>query len=254
MPGKEFVSKLPIFARDDENDTHLFERWQEIVMEQCPNPDRIGCFDRETLRTFVETPEKLDLEDPKYIHVTECAESTRELRELRSLREERLRQTSLPKTERRFPSWQLITGIAACAVALIILSVQSWRNHTGTSGQHARVDTAVSAIVDLSADGLPRGAGQDARTPDISLPRRVINLRLILPYYSPLGAYRVTVGRDRNENGIKTEASGSAIAEGSRTEVRVNLDLRQVVPGRYYLGTARVGDGAPYYYPFTVNE
>jgi len=254
MPGKEFVSKLPIFARDDENDTHLFDRWQEIVMEHCPNPDRIGCFDRETLRAFVETPEKLDLEDPKYIHVTECAECTRELRELRSLREERLRQTSPRKTERRFSSWQLTIGIAACVAALVILSVQSWRNHTSTSGQQARVDAAVSAIVDLSADGLPRDAGQDAPKPDISLPRRVINLRLILPYYSPLGAYRITLGRDRNENGIKTEASGSAIAQGSRTEVLVNLDLRKVVPGKYYLGTARVGDGAPYYYPLTVSE
>jgi hypothetical protein len=34
----------------------------------------------------VYTPEKLDLSDPKYLHVSKCAECTRELIELRMLR------------------------------------------------------------------------------------------------------------------------------------------------------------------------
>jgi hypothetical protein len=253
-PGKGSVSKLPIFARDDENDTHLFNRWQELVVRHCPNPERIGCFDHETLRTFVESPEKLDLTDPKYIHVTECAECTLELQELRALRAERLRQASARKTGPICSRWLGVTAIAASMVVVAILTVMSLRNHAGTSGNGPQDDVAVSAQVDLSADGAPRDAGQETPEPYISLPHRLIRLHLVLPYYSPTGTYRVTVVKDRNESSTRAEASGSAVAQGSRTEVQVTLDLRRVDPGKYYLGTANVGDGVPYYYPLTVNQ
>jgi hypothetical protein len=248
------VSKLRIFTRDDENDTRLFNRWRELVVKHCPNPERIGCFDHETLRIFVETPEKLDLGDPKYIHVTECAECTRELQELRVLREERLRQTFAHKTRPLSPRRLGVTAIAASVVVAAILTMMSWRNQAGTSGKRPQDKVAVSALVDLSEDGAPRDAGPEAPEPEVSLPHRLIHLHLILPYYSPIGTYRVTVVRDRNENLTWAEASGSAAAQGSRTEVQVTLDLRQVVPGKYYLGTAHVGDGAPYYYPLTVDQ
>jgi hypothetical protein len=90
--GRDSVGELRNFVRDDENDTLLFERLQEHVLEQYPNPDRVGCFARATLIAFVETPAKLDLEDPKYLHVFRCAECTRDLMELRRLREERILQ------------------------------------------------------------------------------------------------------------------------------------------------------------------
>jgi hypothetical protein len=76
-----------VFAGDDD-DTLLFEKLQEHVLERFPNPERIGCIDHTTLKTWVYTPEKLDLSDPKYLHVLKCAECTRELIELRRLRKE----------------------------------------------------------------------------------------------------------------------------------------------------------------------
>ena len=74
------------FLEDDDDDTLLFEKLQEHVLEAHPNPERIGCFDNATLKAWVLTPEKLDLSDPKYLHVLKCAECTRELIELRKLR------------------------------------------------------------------------------------------------------------------------------------------------------------------------
>ena len=88
------MGELRNFVRDDENDTLLFEKLQEHVLEHYPNPDRVGCLDRSTLIAFVEAPGKLDLEDPKYLHVFRCAECTRDLMELRRLREERIPSTT----------------------------------------------------------------------------------------------------------------------------------------------------------------
>lgn len=88
-------------ARDDDNDTRLFETLEHYILEHYPNPERVGCLGQDVLTCFVETPEQLDLSDPKYLHVFKCAECTQELRDLRRLREERIRQeiqssTTLP--------------------------------------------------------------------------------------------------------------------------------------------------------------
>lgn len=96
------MDDLQRFASDDEDDTLLFDKMQEHVLEHCPNPERIGCLDNATLSAFVEAPGKLDLSDPKYLHILKCAECTRELIEFRRRRTERLGQNS-PSTSRSMP-------------------------------------------------------------------------------------------------------------------------------------------------------
>lgn len=81
------MNKIHPFESDDKNDTHLFAEMQRYVLEHYPNPQRIGCLHHDTLTLFVEAPAKLDLSDPKYLHILECAECTRELIELRRSRE-----------------------------------------------------------------------------------------------------------------------------------------------------------------------
>jgi len=88
------VSRVNRFEHDDKNDTLLFDKLEEYVLEHYPNPQRIGCLDHDALTTFVETPQDLDLADRKYLHIFKCAECTRELIELRCIREERLRHAS----------------------------------------------------------------------------------------------------------------------------------------------------------------
>jgi len=85
--GRRHVNEIYRTARDDENDTRLFDTLQEYVIEHYPNPQRVGCLDPDLLRRFVETPEQLDLRDPKYLHMFKCAECTRALRQLRCIRE-----------------------------------------------------------------------------------------------------------------------------------------------------------------------
>ena len=91
--GKEPVSRFGNFEHDDKNDTLLFDKLEEYVLEHYPNPQRIGCLDHDALCAFVETPETLDLADLKYLHIFKCRECTRDLIELRRIRDERLRQS-----------------------------------------------------------------------------------------------------------------------------------------------------------------
>ena len=46
------------FFEDDDDDTLLFEKLQEHVLEKYPNPERIGCIDHSTLKTWVYSPQK----------------------------------------------------------------------------------------------------------------------------------------------------------------------------------------------------
>ena len=251
--GRDSVGEPQNFVRDDENDTVLFERLQEHVLEQYPNPDRVGCFDRATLIAFAETPAKLDLEDPKYLHVFRCAECTRDLMELRRLREERILQAATRPSRRR-SRWWWYAGIAASVAVVAVLIGVSRKHYTNQPVETAQSGAPVSVSVDLSADGLARdGGGSDALAP-VPLPRRVIDVRLVLPYYSPAGNYRVTVSRDKSQDQVEASGSAPATVQGSHTELRVRLDLGHLTPGSHYLGTAREGDGAPYYYPLIIRQ
>ena len=81
--------KFQEFLEDDDNDTALFERLQEQVLKNCPNPERVGCPPHAILEAFVESPAGRTLEDLNGLHILKCAECTRELIELRHKRESR---------------------------------------------------------------------------------------------------------------------------------------------------------------------
>jgi hypothetical protein len=85
------VDERQSFLQDDDDDTLLFKKLQEHVLEKHPNPQRVGCIDHATLETWVYSPQRLDLSDPKYLHELTCAECTRELMELRKRRNEEKR-------------------------------------------------------------------------------------------------------------------------------------------------------------------
>lgn len=100
------MSKESRRKNDDENDDDLFDNLQEYVLEHFPNPERTGCLDRETLRIFVEDPGKLDLADPKYLHIFRCAECTRDLICLRRSRDERQGWRAPKLQEMRAERWR----------------------------------------------------------------------------------------------------------------------------------------------------
>jgi len=84
---KGTVVNFQDFLEDDDNDTALFERLQQQVLKNCPNPDRVGCPAHAILEAFIESPAGLTLEDLNGLHILKCAECTRDLIELRRKRE-----------------------------------------------------------------------------------------------------------------------------------------------------------------------
>ncbi|MBS1805512.1 MAG: hypothetical protein JST28_19285 [Acidobacteria bacterium] len=238
------------FLQDDDDDSLLFEKLQEHVLERYPNPERKGCIDHTTLETWVYSPRKLDLSDPKYLHVLKCAECTRELIELRKQRDAR-RKAQLGNQAVRARNWRW-AGLAAVLVCSIALGgVAYWRSHFPTSSTAALPATPVALTIDLSQAGTTRG-GETSAVPPVALPRRVVAAHILLPYFSPGGKYVVSVTTDRN--GTSEKAIGRAVAnvQGIHTDLTVALDLRSLPSGTYFLSTTHEGDPASYFYPLTV--
>ena len=235
--------------QDDDDDSLLFEKLQEHVLERYPNPERKGCIDHATLETWVYSPRKLDLSDPKYLHVLKCAECTRELIELRKQRDAR-REAQIGNQVARPRNWRWV-GLAAVLVCSIALGgVAYWRAHSPSSSMATIPATPVALTIDLSQAGATRGSETSTVAP-VLLPRRVVAAHVLLPYFSPGGKYLVSIASQR---GGESKASGTAVAnvKGFHADLIVQLDLRSLQPGTYFLATTHDGDSASYFYPLTL--
>jgi len=244
------VNERQPFFEDDRDDSRLFEKLQEHVLERYPNPERKGCIDHATLETWVYSPQKLDLSDPKYLHVLKCAECTRELIELRKRRDaERMAQTGNEAARHRNWRWAGIAAVLVCSIA--IGEVAYWRVHSPTSSIATIPATPVALTIDLSQAGTTRG-GETSTVPPVALPRRVVAAHILLPYFSPGGKYVVSVTMDKNGSPAKAEGVGTANVNGFHADLNVTLDLRVLPPGTYFLATTHEGDPASYFYPLSV--
>jgi hypothetical protein len=249
------VDERRSFLRDDDDDTLLFKKLQEHVLEKYPNPARKGCIDHTTLETWVYDPQKLDLSDPKYLHVLKCAECTRELIELRRVRDEQSARASSPAVVRETSKsrdwrWAGLAAVLLCCFALA--GVSFWWIHARTQSAQTVSAAPVTETIDLSEAGTTRG-GETAAVPPVALPRRVVNAHVLLPYFSPGGNYIVSVTMGRDGSPAKAEGRATASVHGFHADLNVTLDLRDLPEGTYYLATTHEGDQASYYYPLSVN-
>jgi hypothetical protein len=247
------VDEHQSFLEDDEDDTLLFEKLREHALEAHPNPERIGCIDRATLKAWIFTPEKLNLSDPKYLHVLKCAECTRELIELRKLRNEQSERPNvgIPILWRFAASWRWAVFATVLLCSLAVGGVIYWRMHALAAPGHLADSTPVAAAIDLSQAGTTRGS--DTSTVPVGiLPRRVVTAHIVLPNFSPGGNYIVSLTTDRNGASIRATGRTVANVQGFHADLIVTLDLRSLPPGTYFLATTHQGDPASYFYPLTV--
>jgi hypothetical protein len=247
------VDEHQSFFEDDDDDTLLFEKLQEHVLEKHPNPERIGCIDHSTLKAWVFTPEKLDLSDPKYLHVLKCAECTRELIDLRKLRnaQSEYPNVGIPPQQGTSANWRwaVFASVLLCCVAAA--GVVYWRTHSQTSPTQVAQSAPMAVTIDLSQAGTTRGT--EANTlPAVILPRAIDTTHVILPNFSPGGNYVISVATDRDGASEMATARAVANVQGFHTDLTVALDLRNVPPGTYFLATTHEGDPASYFYPLSV--
>lgn len=238
------------FARDDENDTLLFERWEAHVIENYPNPERVGCPSHEVLESFVDKPATVTLTDLKDTHITKCRECTLELRDLRRLREERLRRSASVRSLEFWMGWRGATAAAFCITLVLAIALgQHYRSIWRSIPSNSEI---AASTIDLSGDGVTRSAGPENDTSLFTLPRQIVDLDLRLPYFSAAGEYEITIVKDKS-GGVIESRNTRAISNGPHTEARVRVDFRSFSPGRYYLGTTRAGESTTSFYPFTLN-
>lgn len=242
------------FLQDDNDDTLLFQKLREHVLEKYPNPSRTGCFDHATLEAWVRNPEKLDLSDPRYLHVLKCSECTRDLLELRRLYrgqpEPAVARAVLSQVPPR-STWRGAMWVSAVMVCCALFAgVFYWRTRSESPRTPGIQAAAFAETIDLSNAGASRGGSASAVT--IVLPRRVVDLHLVLPYFSPGGPYVVSVGSDRSATSAKAKGTSVATTQGAHANLTVRLDLRSLDPGTYYLTTTHEGDPSSYFYPLTI--
>jgi hypothetical protein len=115
------VNRSQLFQGDDDDDSKLFRKAEEYVLENFPNPDRIGCPGPAVLRAFVESPEEIDLTDLCGLHILHCAECTRDLIKLRRERERRLGASGI---QGRVLRWKVL--ILWLAIASVFAFVGLW--------------------------------------------------------------------------------------------------------------------------------
>jgi hypothetical protein len=248
------VDEHQSFLEDDEDDTLLFEKLREHALEAHPNPERIGCIDGATLKAWVFTPEKLDLSDPKYLHVLKCAECTRELIELRQLRNEQSARTRIGVLARSSSAMNWRSAVFASVVlfGLAVAGVIYWRTHSEAAPPQVAQSTSVAVTIDLSQAGTTRGS-EPSTAPVGVLPRRMLTAHVILPNFSPGGDYVVSVTTDRSGEAGKASGRAVAVAKGMHADLTVTLDLRGLPPGTYFFATTHEGDPASYFYPLTIH-
>jgi hypothetical protein len=192
---------------DDEALERLYERAN-------PNPARIGCPPRDTLRALAKRQRPVG--DPLYDHLTECSPCFIEVRALQRIS---VRSTS--------PSSHIAKWAALAAALLLMVGSATWL-WLGASQE------ATSITADLTNIAVPRSGQGSTSPPPVALPRARITLTLILPTGYEPGSYELSLVDARDA--LHASASGRAVLRDFVTSLAVTLDLRRVATGPYRLG------------------
>ena len=220
IPSEEWLAQLYRKLPPAESTEHV----------PCDGPDEV------LLRKIAHSFRKPSLLDPGVVHVARCSPCLRRLMQLR-------KETRGSESQgRSFAVWGTVLAVVPLCIGGLALYLHK---------QRAPVQmAAVSHTLDLSTSPSTRDAL--AQLPLVSLPRRTVELTLILPVLSETGAYSVAVKKARQGNRAVAVATGTAIQQGQQTRLKLTLHLERAEPGSYYLSTTHESNEAAYYYPLQI--
>jgi hypothetical protein len=202
----------------------------EVLSQANPNPDRVGCPPRETLASLARRSEPLG--DPAYEHLLKCSPCYREFRALQGAF---ARQAPSP-----IRSWSRVWVPAAAVLVLVVGLVAVWLTRGRGVPSSTSADAPVSAKLDLRRFSALRSTEPGETPAAVTLPRRVVDLTLLLPVGSEPGPYDVQL----LDTELTSRASAHTAAEVRDfvTTLSLTLDLRSLPPGTYQLAVRRQGD------------
>jgi hypothetical protein len=227
----------------EDPDATLYRQLEQYVLDHYPNPTRKDCLSSEILKSIVNEPETLDLQDPKYQHIMECAECLREVIGFREARQTQLltQPTGRLKRVHRLSVLTLGATAAACLLGGVAIGTHI-RRDSGPSVREVR-----SEVLDLSRDTIARGV---ENSQPALLMKDVNQLVVELPPLSPPGRYQVTLRH--NDGDVLVSADGTAGANDGKVELRVRWNLAALPSGTYRLGLKGEQDSAAYLYPIQL--
>ena len=220
---------------EDRFESWITQQHQRRVLAGETTPSG-PCPDEGFLRDLARKSKSIALSDPRIDHTATCPNC---MNRLLTLRQER-------QSQRRKLTWTLA---GATCVVLVAGLIGLWRYENRQ--QMLAQAPPVAETVDLWNAATYRGQ-QPGQLQAVLLPAARVHLTIILPRFSLAGQYLVAVTRDQNGNGVVGEGTAATVASGSQQKVSVDLDLRSVKTGAYFLSTTHEQDQTAYYYPLQI--
>lgn len=213
---------------------------EQLLLTAYPNPERKGCPGHEVLASLA--GKERDADDPNWYHVWHCSPCYAEFKQLRDAR---WQKEKVQEQRRTRATW---IAVAAAAVLVVVFGAAWWiqRNR-----QPRPVETA-QVTLNLSDLDAKRDVGQDHAIRLHPLPRKIDDVKIVLPRFSDEGQYTVAILKAKNTDTALAVAKAPSVKSGQQLLLSVHLDLSRAVPGTYLLGTRLDGGDQIYYYPLRV--
>ena len=189
---------------------------QQTILQNFPNPDRVGCPGEARLREVA--ARKTIVEDEAWEHITHCSPCYREF----LAEKERLRGAQR-KTRTR-----AALAAAVFIVALVGLTAYLLRPKQGSEVAQIRPEPATLDLKDSS------GVRGDAKALEKALPvlpRRKLELTVVLPFGSEAGTYQFRLVDA--EGRVLTSGETTATIASGTTTMKTTLDTSALPEGDY---------------------
>ena len=221
---------------EDRIDKWIVQQHQRRVLAGETTPSG-PCPDEAFLRALARRSKSIALSDPRVDHAATCPNC---MNRLLALRQGRL-------SSRR----KLACALAGAACIILVAGLFVWSRYQSQKRQMLAQAPPIPETVDLWNAATYRGQ-QAAQLQSVVLPAARVHLTIILPRFSLPGRYLVAVTRDQNGNGVLAEGIAPAASSESQQKLSIDLDLRAVKAGAYFLSTTHERDQAAYYYPLQI--
>lgn len=220
---------------EDRIEKWMTQQHQERVLAGETTP-KGRCPDELFLNNLARKSKRIVLSDPRVDHAATCSSCMKRLLEIR--------QVIYSRRRRVVATVSIVSCLTIAALFIVASRYRAWERLLPSSA-------VVVQTVDLWNVGTYRGA-QAGALGSVSLPAAKVRAIVILPAFSTPGRYLVTVARTQNGEGVVAEGQSLTEADGNQERMRVDLDLRGVKAGSYFLSTTHEQDSASYYYPLEI--
>lgn len=189
---------------------------QQTILQNFPNPDRIGCPGSAKLREVA--ARSGIVEDEAWQHITHCFPCYREFLD----EKEHIRRRG--RTRRN------LTLAAAAATLILVIGVAAYIVRSKVPEQVAQFTPEV-ATLDLKESSGVRGDAKTLEKAIPVLPRRKLQLTIVLPFGSEAGPYQFRLV-DAEGRVLKSGDSAAVISSGN-TVMKTEMDTTGLARGDY---------------------